>query len=58
MINTNTNQAAQSKIINAVTRMCGQADTREVCKSFSIDGFEKIEAETLKDEITKYENGK
>ncbi|HOD15230.1 MAG TPA: PhnD/SsuA/transferrin family substrate-binding protein [Spirochaetota bacterium] len=58
MVNTKTNQAAQSKIINAVTRMCGQADTREVCKSFSIGGFEKIEAEILKDEITKYESGK
>jgi hypothetical protein len=58
MINTKTDQAAQSKIINAVTRMCGQPDTKEVCKTFSIDGFEKIDAETLKDEISKYESGK
>ena len=58
MVNTKTNQAAKSKIINAVTRMCGQADTKEVCKSFSIDGFEIIEAETLKNEITKYESSK
>jgi hypothetical protein len=58
MVNTKTNQTARSKIISAVTRMCGQADTREVCKSFSIDGFEQIEAETLKNEITKFESGK
>ena len=58
MVNTKTNQAARSKIINAVTRMCSQTDTREVCKTFSIDGFEKIEAENLQDEISKYESGK
>lgn len=58
MVNTKTNQAAKSKIINAVTRMCGQADTKEVCKSFSIDGFDKIEAEILDNEISKYESGK
>ncbi len=58
MVNTKTNNAAKEKIVNAVTRMCNQADTKEACKNFGIDGFNKLEAETLKDEITKYEGSK
>jgi len=58
MANTKTNNAVKEKIVNAVTRMCNQADTKEACKNFGIDGFNKLEAGTLKDEITKYEGGK
>jgi ABC-type amino acid transport substrate-binding protein len=58
MVNTKTNNAAKEKIVNAVTRMCNQADTKEACKNFGIDGFNKLEAETLKNEITKYEGSK
>lgn len=58
MANTKTNNAAKSKIVNAVTRMCNQADTKEACKNFGIDGFDKLEAENLKNEISKYEGGK
>lgn len=58
MVNTKTNKAAKDKIVNAVTRMCNQADTKEACKNFGIDGFNKLEAETLKNEITKYEGSK
>ncbi len=58
MANTKTNKAAKDKIVNAVTRMCNQADTKEACKNFGIDGFNKLEAETLKNEITKYEGSK
>ncbi len=58
MTNTKTNIAAKAKIVNAVTRMCNQADTKEACKNFGIDGFSKLEAETLKNEITKYEGTK
>ncbi len=58
MTNTKTNNAAKDKIVNAVTRMCNQADTKEACKNFGIDGFSKLEAETLKNEITKYEGTK
>ena len=58
MANTKTNNAAKEKIVNAVTRMCNQADTKAACKNFGIDGFNKLGVETLKDEITKYEGGK
>ncbi|MBP7734894.1 MAG: PhnD/SsuA/transferrin family substrate-binding protein [Spirochaetes bacterium] len=58
MTNTKTNNAAKNKIVNAVTRMCNQADTKDACKNFGIDGFDKLEAETLKNEITKYEGNK
>jgi len=58
MANTKTNNAAKEKIVNAVTRMCNQADTKDACKNFGIDGFNKLEVGTLKDEITKYEGNK
>jgi hypothetical protein len=58
MTNTKTNAAAKEKIVSAVTRMCNQADTKEACKNFGIDGFEKLDVETIKNEITKYEGGK
>ena len=56
MINTKTNKAAQNKIVNAITRMCNQEDTKGVCKNFGIDGFDKLEAEILDNEIKKYES--
>jgi ABC-type phosphate/phosphonate transport system substrate-binding protein len=58
MINTKANNAAKDKIVNAITRMCGQEDTKAACKNFGIDGFDKLEAETLANEITKYEGAK
>ena len=58
MINTKTTNAAKTKIVNAVTRMCNQQDTKVACKNFGIDGFDKLEAETLTNEITKYESAK
>jgi hypothetical protein len=58
MTKTKSNAAVKDKIVNAVTRMCNQADTKEACKNFGIDGFDKLEVETLKNEITKYEGGK
>jgi ABC-type phosphate/phosphonate transport system substrate-binding protein len=56
MINTKTNKAAQSKIVGAITKMCNQEDTKGVCKNFGIDGFDKLEAEILDNEIKKYES--
>jgi hypothetical protein len=56
MINTKTNKAAQNKIVNAITKMCNQEDTKGVCKNFGIDGFDKIEPEILDNEIKKYES--
>ena len=57
MVNTSKNKSSQKKIINAITRMCNQDDTREACKNFGIDGFDKIEPEILDNEIKKYEKG-
>jgi ABC-type phosphate/phosphonate transport system substrate-binding protein len=56
MINTKTNNAAKDKIVNAITRMCNQEDTKGVCKNFGIDGFDTLEAEILTNEINKYES--
>lgn len=58
MANTKENNAVKEKIVNAVTRMCNQTDTKEACKNFGIDGFDKIESENLANEITKYEGAK
>ncbi|OHD65085.1 MAG: hypothetical protein A2176_02380 [Spirochaetes bacterium RBG_13_51_14] len=58
MIDTTANRAVKSKVVNAVTRMCGQPDTKEVCKTFAIDGFDTIDEETLSNEITKYESAR
>lgn len=56
MIDSKTNNTVKPKIVGAVTRMCNQQDTKGACKNFGIDGFNKLEAETLKHEITKYES--
>ena len=56
MINTKANKDVQNKIVNAITRMCNQEDTKGVCKNFGIDGFVKLEAEILDNEIKKYES--
>jgi len=56
MINTKANIAAKPRIVSAVTRMCNQQDTKAACKNFGIDGFDKLEAETLANEITVYES--
>ncbi len=56
MITTKTNSAAKPRIVGAVTRMCNQQDTKAACKNFGIDGFDKLEAETLANEISKYES--
>lgn len=55
MINTKANNEVKSRIVNAVTKMCGQQDTKGACKNFGIDGFDSIEAETLNNEINKFE---
>jgi hypothetical protein len=36
--------------------MCNQEDTKGVCKNFGIDGFDKLDAEILTNEIKKYES--
>ncbi len=55
MVNTPTNKANREKIIKAVSGMCGTADGKSVCKSFGIDGFDAISAESLKGEIAKFD---
>ncbi len=54
MVKTAKNSSSKNKIINAITRMCDQEDTRDACKNFGIDGFDKIAPEIVDDEITKY----
>jgi hypothetical protein len=56
MVNTGKNNSVKNKIVNSVTRMCNQTDTKEACKNFGIDGFDSIEMEKLDDEIKKFEN--
>ena len=56
MVQTDRNASLKDKIVKAVTRMCGQEDTKAACKNFGIDGFAAIEPGALNNEITKYES--
>lgn len=58
MTNTAQNRSTKDKIIRAVTTMCNQADTKDVCKNFGIDGFEPISEQALENEITKFNSSK
>lgn len=58
MTNTSQNRSTRDKIIRAVTTMCNQADTKDVCKNFGIDGFEAISSQALENEITKFDSSK
>jgi hypothetical protein len=58
MINTARDNSIKSKIVEAVSRMCDQIDTREACSNFGIQGFAPVNAELINNEIKQYESSR
>jgi hypothetical protein len=58
MIDTARDNSIRNKIVNAISRMCNQIDTREACSNFGIQGFAPVNAELINNEIKQYESGR
>ncbi len=58
MVDTRKNNSVKERIVDAVTQMCYMPDGKDVCRSFGINGFERLEHGALNNVVKMFSSSR